>query len=126
MLFLFLLSQNEGAMSLDKGKHLFGELEDGRIATYVEKGISEERAAFLKRLLEYNGYEVLVLEDKRRKEEDPQTWTVAVTDMTFNPVVAVYQRRLRRPEDGARVTPAYWKQQSDTARPEYWEQDSVK
>ncbi len=108
-------------MTLDKGKHLFGELEDGRVVTYVEKGVSKERADFLKRLLEYNGLEVLVLEDKRRKEEDPQTWTVAVTDQTFNPVVAVYQRRLRRPEDGARVTPAYWKQQNDTARPEYWE-----
>lgn len=107
-------------MALDKGKHLFGELEDGRIVTYVEKGVSQERADFLKRILEYNGFEVVVLEDKRRKEEDPQTWTVAVTDLTFNPVIAVYQRRLRRPEDGARVTPVYWRQQGDSARPEYW------
>ncbi len=107
-------------MSLNKGKHLFGELEDGRIVTYVEKGVSRERADFLRRLLSYNGLEVFVLEDKRRKEEDPQTWTVAVTDLSFNPVIAVFQRRLRRPEDGARVTPAYWKQESLEARPEYW------
>ncbi len=108
-------------MVLDKGKHLFGEMEDGRIVTYVEKGVSRERADFLKTLLEYNGLEVLLLEDKRRKEEDPQTWTVAVTDQTFNPVVAVYQRRLRRPEDNLIVTPAYWKGQSEDARPQYWE-----
>lgn len=101
-----------------EGKHLFGSLDDTRV-TFVEKKIDEDRAEFLKRLLEHNGFEVLVQEDKRASEEDPQLYTVAVTDMVFNPTIWVYQRRLRT-FDGRKVTPDYWHQRSEDAAPQYW------
>jgi len=101
------------------GKHLFGEQNEMRV-TFVEKKVSKTRADFLKELLEYNGYVVLVGEDKRKSEEDPQTYTVAVTDMTFNPTIAVFQRKLKT-RDGRMVTPDYWKQLTNDTNPQYWE-----
>ena len=101
------------------GKHLFGSLDETRV-TFVEKQVSEERAEFLRRLLEHNGFEVLIQEDKRKTEEDPQLYTVAVTDMVFNPTIWVYQRRLKT-FDGRKVTPDYWHQRSEDTRPQYWE-----
>ena len=76
------------------GKHLFGSIDDTRV-TFVEKKVSEERAQFLKDLLEFNGFEVLLQEEKRSSEEDPQLYTVAVTDMVFNPTIWIYQRKLK-------------------------------
>ncbi len=101
------------------GKHLFGSLDETRV-TFVEKQVTEQRAEFLKKLLEHNGFEVLIEEEKRKTEEDPQLFTVAVTDMVFNPTIWVYQRRLKT-FDGRKVTPDYWHQRSDDARPQYWE-----
>ena len=101
------------------GKHLFGSLDETRV-TFVEKQVSEQRAEFLKKLLEHNGFEVLIQEEKRKTEEDPQLYTVAVTDMVFNPTIWVYQRRLKT-FDGRKVTPDYWHQRSEDARPQYWE-----
>ncbi len=106
-------------MQLTSGKHEFGDL-DGQTVTFVEKNISRERADFLKGLLEYNGIPVIVQENPGATEEAPATYTVATPDLVFNPVVYVYQRRLRTP-DGRKVTPAYWRQQTEETKPEYWE-----
>jgi len=100
------------------GKHLFGSIEDTRV-TFVEKGVSEDRSIFLKKLLEHNGFQVIIQEDKKKAEEDPQLYTVAVTDMVFNPTIWVYERKLRT-FDGHKVTPAYWNQEADDTPPQYW------
>jgi len=52
-------------------------------------------------------------------EEDPQLYTVAVTDMVFNAVIWVYQRKLIT-FDGRKVTPGYWNQQTEDTKPQYW------
>lgn len=93
-------------MALNKGKHLVEEI-DGVRCTVVEKAITPERAEFLKNLLELNGYEV-----KTATETDPATMKLGVTDILFNPVIDVYERRLKSPS-GKKVTPAYWLQQSE-------------
>ncbi|MBT8235730.1 MAG: hypothetical protein KJO04_06035 [Bacteroidia bacterium] len=100
------------------GKHLFGDIEGQRV-TFVEKKVTEDRSAFLKKLLEHNGFEVLIQEDKRASEEDPQLYTVAVTDMVFNPTIWVYQRKLLT-FDGRKVTPDYWNQRTEETQPQYW------
>ncbi|HIF14678.1 MAG TPA: hypothetical protein EYQ86_04905 [Bacteroidetes bacterium] len=108
-------------MTLLKGKHLIVEFGEELIrGTVVEKGASEERVSFLKDLLEFNGLEVLTKEDKKKTEEDPTTFTVGVTDIVFNPVIAVYQRLLKTKE-GHRVTADYWNQKTTEAEPNYWD-----
>ncbi len=105
-----------------QAKHQFGEL-DGTRVTFVEKKISEERKNFLQALLEHNGFDVRIKEEPIKKEGDPLLYTVAVTDMTFNPVIWIYQRRLRTP-DGHIVTPAFWEQKGEITKPQYWEEKS--
>ena len=100
------------------GNHSFGTIGETRV-TFVEKGTDENRSAFLKNLLEFNGFEVLIEEEKRKTEEDPLTYTVAVTDMVFNPTVWVFQRRLKTP-DGRKVTADYWNQKTEETKPQYW------
>ena len=100
------------------GSHMFGSIEETRV-TFVEKGVSEERKDFLKKLLEHNGFEVIIQEDKKKAEEDPQLFTVAVTDMVFNPTIWVYERKLKT-FDGHKVNQAYWEQRSDDTNPHYW------
>ena len=100
------------------GKHLFGSIEEQRV-TFVEKKIEEVRKDFLKKLLEHNGFEVVIQEEKRKTEEEPQLYTVAVTDMVFNPTLWVFNRRLKT-FDGHRVTPDYWNQISEETAPQYW------
>ena len=93
-------------MALNKGKHLVEEI-DGVRCTVVEKGIAPERAEFLKKLLELNGYQV-----KTAADTDPETIKLGVTDILFNAVIDVYERRLKSPS-GKKVTPAFWLQESD-------------
>ncbi len=100
------------------GKHLFGAIGDQRV-TFIEKKIEEGRKDFLKKLLEHNGFEVLIQEEKRKSEEDPQLYTVAVTDMVFNPTIWVFERKLKT-FDGRKVTPDYWNQISEDTHPQYW------
>lgn len=104
-----------------EGKHSFGAIDETRV-TFVEKKVDEARKDFLKKLLEHNGFEVIVQEDKKAAEEDPQLYTVAVTDMVFNPTIWVYQRRLKT-LDGHKVTPAYWNQETKETHPQYWKND---
>ena len=104
---------------LTKGKHDFGDIEGQRV-TFVERCVSEDRREFLKKLLEHNGYEVIVAETARKKDTDPEGFDIAVTDMLFNPVIAVYQRKLRT-FGGNRVTPDYWNQKTTEIEPNYWD-----
>ncbi|MDR9456602.1 MAG: hypothetical protein RI572_04240 [Salegentibacter sp.] len=101
-----------------EGKHTFGSIGDTRVS-FVEKKIPEERKEFLKKLLEHNGFEVIVEEEKRKSEEEPQLYTVAVTDMVFNPTTYVFERRLKT-FDGHKVTQDYWNQKSEDTNPHYW------
>ncbi|MDH5399115.1 MAG: hypothetical protein OEX02_13270 [Cyclobacteriaceae bacterium] len=117
---------------INKGKHIEQEVGDVRVRV-VEEGASQQRVDFLKKLLEHNGYEVLVGETPVKPPKKPKpgeepveeptpepTWFVGVTDITFNPVYAVYNRRLRT-FDGKRVTPDYWNQTTEKAEPNYWD-----
>jgi len=100
------------------GKHTFGSINETRV-TFVEKKIGKDRKKFLKDLLELNGFEVVIQEDKRKSDEEPQLYTVAVTDMTFNPTVWVFERRLKT-ADGHKVNQDYWNQNSTDTKPQYW------
>lgn len=104
-------------MSLS-GKHTFGSIGDTRV-TFVEKNVDENRKNFLKELLEHNGLEVIIDEEKRKTEEEPQLYTVAVTNMVFNPTIWVFERKLKT-LDGRKVTQDYWNQVSDDTNPHYW------
>lgn len=104
------------------GKHLFGSIEDQRV-TFVEKKIEKSRVDFLKKLLEVNGFEVVIQEEKRKTEEDPQLYTLGVTDMTFHPTIWVFERRLVTLDKKHKVTQDYWNQQSEDTNPSYWKND---
>jgi hypothetical protein len=105
-------------MSLNKGKHNVGEV-DGIRCTIVETGITSERAEFLKELLVFNGYEVKIQEEVTDPPSNPKTFTLGVTDIIFNPVIAVYQKSLKTME-GKKVTPAYWNQTGIQEMIPYW------
>lgn len=105
-------------MSLNKGKHNVGEV-DGVRCTIVETGITKNRADFLKELLNINGFEVKIQEEITDPPAETKTFTLGVTDIVFNPVIAVYQKRLLR-KDGRKVTPAYWNQAGAEENKPYW------
>jgi hypothetical protein len=111
-----LINNKEMALA---GKHLFGSIADQRV-TFVEKKIETTRKDFLSKLLEYNGFEVIIQEEKRKSEEEPQLYTVGVTDMTFHPTVWVFERRLRTLDGKHRVNQDYWNQTSEDTKPQYW------
>jgi hypothetical protein len=106
-------------MSILKGKHTIKEI-DGVRCSVVEKKASQERVNFLTDLLKDNGFEVKILEEKKKKEEDPQTYLLGVTDLVFNAVIWVYQRKLKTPE-GKKVTADYWNQKTQNLEPNYWD-----
>ena len=98
---------------------MFGAIGEQRV-TFVEKKIDAQRLEFLKKLLEANGFEVIVNEEKRKSEEEPQLYTIGVTDMVFNPTVYIFQRRLKTLDGMHIVNQDYWNQQTDDAKPQYW------
>ena len=100
------------------GKHLFGSIGDTRV-TFVEKKIDENRKDFLVKILEHNGFEVVLQEEKRKTEKDPQLYTVGVTDMTFNPTIYIFERKLKT-FDGRKITQDYWLQRTEETNPKYW------
>ena len=106
-------------MALDSGKHTEKEINEVRCKV-LEKGVSKERTEFLKDLLEHNGLTVQIEEEKRETEEDIVTYIIGVTDITFNPVLAVYKFLLIT-KDGRKVSPSYYNQLNDDTRPDYWE-----
>ncbi len=125
-------------MALNKN-HEFEEL-DGVKCGIVEKNVKPERVAFLKALLEYNRYTVIVVPSPAPKAAPApkpaegevavapppppavaETFTVGVTDYTFNTVNAIFGRMLKT-KDGHIVTQAYWNQKeavSDDEIPYY-------
>lgn len=106
-------------MTLNKGKHIVAEIEGTR-CTVVETGLNQSRAQFLKELLEVNGYVVKQEQEKAKDGTLLETRILGVTDLLFNPVIKVYQHRLKT-KDGKEVSPAYWNQwQADTEIP-YWQ-----
>ena len=105
-------------MPLNKGKHIVGEV-DGVRCTIVETGISHERAVFLKDLLEFNGFEVKIQEEVPDPPAALKTFTLGVTDIVFNPVIAVYEKSLRT-MDNKVVTPAYWNEWDEPKNIPYW------
>jgi hypothetical protein len=112
-------------MAINKN-HEFEEL-DGVKCAIVEKNVSAARVEFLKKLLEYNQFTVVVVPSPPPKAapaavlsetESEQaslpiitadTFTVGVSDSTFNPINAIFGRLLHTP-DGHVVTLAYWQQ----------------
>ena len=124
-------------MAINKN-HEFEEL-DGVKCGIVEKNVSPERVAFLKKLLEYNKFTVVVVPSPPPKvaaspvvktEEGtdvvpppppapaaPETFTVGVTDYTYNTINAIYGRLLKTP-DGHVVTMAYWQQKEAVSHDE--------
>jgi len=96
---------------LISGKHIVEDFEGVR-CTLVEAGLDKARLEFLKELLLHNGLETKVLEVAGKTENDATTYKLGVTDIIFNPMIAVYQKRLRR-KDGQVVTPAFWRQQQN-------------
>ncbi|RTL58591.1 MAG: hypothetical protein EKK37_09680 [Sphingobacteriales bacterium] len=111
-------------MAINKN-HEFEEL-DGVKCGIVEKNVKPERVSFLKSLLEFNGYTVIAVPSPAPKAAPakpvaegetpppappppPETFTVGVTDYTFNPINAIFGRLLKTP-DGHVVTLAYWQQ----------------
>jgi hypothetical protein len=113
-------------MAINKN-HEFEEL-DGVKCGIVEKNATPARLAFLRALLEQNGYTVVAVPSPAPKaaaaakpaEGDaetiaeppaplPETYTVGVTDYTFNTINAIFGRLLKT-ADGHVVTLAYWQQ----------------
>ena len=104
------------------GKHLFGSIGEQRV-TFVEKKIEKTRIDFLKKLLEFNNFTVLIQEENRKSEEEPQLYTIGVTDMAFHPTIWVFERRLKTLDGQHKVTQDYWNQLSEDANPAYWKND---
>src|ERR1035438_9843906 len=96
--------------------HTFEDL-GGVKCSIIEKAIGPDRAAFLKSLLEFNGYTVVVEKSPPPKvapapEAPPtaETFTLGVTDYLFNATHAIYGKQLKTPA-GHIVDMAYWKQE---------------
>ena len=130
-------------MAINKN-HEFEELATGPGGDSVKCGIVEKnvppaRVEFLKKILEYNKFTVVVVASPPPKvaaapvakvaegEEAPppppppppapETFTVSVTDYTFNTINAIYGRLLKTP-DGHVVTMAYWQQKEKVSHDE--------
>lgn len=95
--------------------HISEEINGVKCAV-VEKNVSESRVAFLKTLLEANGFAVHFTESPPPKgvtpeaaAELPKSYTVGVADVRFNPINAIFGRLLKTPT-GKVVTLAYWQQ----------------
>lgn len=97
-------------MALVKGKHTVAEIEGVR-CTVVETGLNSERAAFLKEILQQNGLEVKMEQEKAKDGTSLETFQLGVTNILFNPAIQVYMNKLKR-KDGKPVTLQYWNQWS--------------
>src|SRR6187549_1803236 len=126
-------------MAINKN-HEFEDLGGVKCAI-VEKNASKERVAFLKDLLEHNGFEVVVVPSPPPKAAPPpkpaaptegvtepqpqpeplppppETFTIGVTNLAFNPTNAIFGRLLKT-KDGHIVTQAYWYQKESSSHDE--------
>lgn len=105
-------------MAINNAKHIVSEINGVR-CTIVETGASLERAAFLTDLLEFNKLEVKEMQEPQKEPSDEPKYTIGVTDLVFNPVFAIYEKRLKTRE-GNIVTPQYWKQECTDCDSRYW------
>jgi hypothetical protein len=111
--------------------HLFEEL-NGVKCGIAEKNVPAERVEFLKSILEFNGFTVISVPSPPPKAvaqpnpdapnpepavQLPATFTVGVTDVTFNPINAIFGRLLKT-ADGHVVTLAYWHQKEKISHDE--------
>jgi hypothetical protein len=106
-------------MALSKGKHNIAEIE-GLRCSVVETGVSEDRADFLKNLIVFNGYVVKMEKEKAKDGSELSSFVIGVTDLLFNPMIVVYEKKLFR-KDGKTVTPAYWNQWPEQDDIPYWQ-----
>lgn len=101
----------------------------------VEKNIRRERANFLDQILTFNGFTVVVVPSPASKTAPqvsgdalpsapslesppaPETFTMGVTDLTFNPINAIFGRLLKT-QAGHVVTLSYWQQKDTRSRDE--------
>jgi hypothetical protein len=120
-------------MAINKN-HEFEELGGVKCAI-VEKNASKQRVAFLKDLLETNLFEVVVVPSPPPKAAPspkpvegeaapvvvpppaPETFTIGVTNLAFNPTNAIFGRLLKT-KDGHIVTQAYWYQKESSSHDE--------
>jgi hypothetical protein len=118
-------------MAINKN-HEFEDLEAVKCAI-VEKNVSQERVDFLKNLLESNNYKVVVVPTPVKvappsptpadataivnETAPPSTFTVGVTDLSFNAVNAIFGRILKT-KNGHVVTQAYWLQKENVSHDE--------
>lgn len=130
-------------MAINKN-HEFEEL-NGIKCAIVERNVSKERTGFLNQLLQYNQYTVVVIPTPTLPAKavpakpapatasanqenvsatpvpppapQPETFTVGVTDVTFNPINAIFGRLLKAP-GGHIVTLAYWQQKEKISHDE--------
>jgi hypothetical protein len=117
-------------MAINKN-HEFEEL-DGIKCAIVEKNVLQARVDFLRELLNFNKYTVVVQASPPPKTAAPlpeatellpsappapETFTVGVTNVMFNTTNAIFGRLLKTP-DGHIVTLAYWKQEEKVSHDE--------
>ena len=135
-------------MAINKN-HEFEDLGGVKCAI-VEKNASKERVAFLKDLLEYNDFEVVVVASPPPKAAPPpkpalppteggpaqpespseplpppppETFSIGVTNLAFNPTNAIFGRLLKT-KNGHIVTQTYWYQKDSISHDDipYYEQ----
>jgi hypothetical protein len=104
-------------MAINNAKHIVNEI-DGVRCTIIETGLSKERAAFLRDLLEFNHLEVKEMVEPTETQDSPK-YTLGVTDLVFNPVFAIYECKLKL-SNGKYVTPGYWRQLCTECDTRYW------
>ena len=127
-------------MAINKN-HEFEDLGTSKCAI-VEKNASAERVQFLKTLLEFNKYEVVVVDSPAPKAAPaapeaapvegeapapapaapapppaPTTFTIGVTDLCFNATNAIFGRQLKT-SDGHIVSLAYWQEKESVSKDE--------
>jgi hypothetical protein len=113
------------------GKHTV-EAIDGVRCAVVDKEATPERADFLKRILEHNGYTVHMQQNvkpapKPKPGEEavppppqPLSFKVGVTDLSFVVSNMLYDRSLKT-LDGKVLLPTYWTQEDPAYEGWYWE-----
>jgi len=129
-------------MAINKN-HEFEDLGTSKCAI-VEKNANPKRVQFLKTLLEFNKYEVVVVGSPAPKAAPaapvaapvegeapapapataapmeppaPTTFTIGVTDLCFNATNAIFGRQLKT-TDGHIVSLAYWQEKESVSNDE--------
>ncbi len=96
----------------------------------VEKSVNKSRVDFLAALLQSNGYNVVIAPATSAKASTSvdasqeieqaasvELFTIGVTDLSFNPINAIFGRLLKAPGNKV-VTLAYWQQKTTISNDE--------